>query len=371
MSSPIQLPFRGVENNTSLYLPLDSTLQQTRCLDIHPGLTTDPLVCSLRQITLDQASTYEALSYCWGDVRDTVGMRVHFQHHNQNAQMEEKTRNNLPGGSRRTATKLYRSFISPLDFHSQTRLPALTQDKFRITKNLGEALRALRFQDKSRTLCVDAVCINQNDDWEKTHQVGFMGKTFSPAKHVLVWLGPGDISSQILHQVSCKHVQPSAHEFAIGGTLGMADWLASRLTKAMLKDDELLQLIATFVKQDGTYDISTAPLEEQLWYTVLSSFNQVLGRPWWYRIWVVQEVMLAENLQVTLKTGEQEMSWLNMVNVMHCIDNTQIISKYGNSFKPFRNFRWYRMTWVGLCMGILYGLRLARAHEARSGKGRS
>lgn len=49
-----------------------------------------------------------------------------------------------------------------------------------ITANLHAALTELRRQ-RSRTIWIDAVCINQNDEKEKTAQIPLMGDVYSQA----------------------------------------------------------------------------------------------------------------------------------------------------------------------------------------------
>jgi hypothetical protein len=58
-----------------------------------------------------------------------------------------------------------------------------------IRPSLYEALEALRSPDESRRLWVDAVCINQHDDEEKSSQIPLMASIYRLADHVLVWLG--------------------------------------------------------------------------------------------------------------------------------------------------------------------------------------
>jgi hypothetical protein len=59
------------------------------------------------------------------------------------------------------------------------------------TTNLFSALVRLRKQDVPRTFWVDAICINQGDDAEKTHQLALMGRIYKEAARAVVWLGPG------------------------------------------------------------------------------------------------------------------------------------------------------------------------------------
>ena len=47
----------------------------------------------------------------------------------------------------------------------------------------------------------NALCINQNDDQEKGHQVNQMGQIYSEAQKVLVWLGVADSETELAFQV--------------------------------------------------------------------------------------------------------------------------------------------------------------------------
>ncbi|OCL11331.1 hypothetical protein AOQ84DRAFT_424047, partial [Glonium stellatum] len=96
--------------------------------------------CDLRQDMLETCS-YEALSYVWGSAQDTV----------------------------------------PIHINKKT---------FDITRNLEGALREFRLGDRPLALWVDAICINQRDNDEKSKQIQLMGKIYKYAKRVLVWLGP-------------------------------------------------------------------------------------------------------------------------------------------------------------------------------------
>ena len=58
-----------------------------------------------------------------------------------------------------------------------------------VTLNLHAALLRLRDHDIPRIIWVDAVCINQEDEQEKEHQIQFMAKIYGKASHVIVWLG--------------------------------------------------------------------------------------------------------------------------------------------------------------------------------------
>ena len=58
-----------------------------------------------------------------------------------------------------------------------------------ITQNLYMALLHLQDHLCSRVIWVDAICINQKDDEEKSAQVALMGQIFRSAEATRVWLG--------------------------------------------------------------------------------------------------------------------------------------------------------------------------------------
>ncbi len=60
-----------------------------------------------------------------------------------------------------------------------------------VTENCEMALRYLRYSDRPRVLWIDAICIDQSSEAEKTHQVRLMGDVYSFARRVIVWLGEG------------------------------------------------------------------------------------------------------------------------------------------------------------------------------------
>jgi hypothetical protein len=122
------------------YSPLPA--QSIRLLKLVPARQTNtPLEAVLQETDLSLA-IYEALSYTWG--ADTATEKL-----------------NLPDGN------------------------------IMITRNLAIALRTLRYSNRPRTLWVDAVSINQENDREKCHQIALMGDIYRKATKVLIWLGEG------------------------------------------------------------------------------------------------------------------------------------------------------------------------------------
>jgi hypothetical protein len=61
-----------------------------------------------------------------------------------------------------------------------------------VTSNLHAALKALRHSKETQTFWIDAVCINQGDDHEKSTQIPLMKHIYGKAERVILWLGPSD-----------------------------------------------------------------------------------------------------------------------------------------------------------------------------------
>jgi hypothetical protein len=118
-----------------------------RILTLYPAKQhTDAIKCTIEAIELEEAS-YNALSYSWAMDEDGD--------YSQN----------------------YEIFI---DGNRQW-----------ITRNLSDGLRRIRVSDKPIRIWLDAVCINQQDDVERSVQVAMMADIYARAEKVLVWLGNG------------------------------------------------------------------------------------------------------------------------------------------------------------------------------------
>ncbi|KAK4206551.1 heterokaryon incompatibility protein-domain-containing protein, partial [Rhypophila decipiens] len=105
----------------------------------------DPIQCTLIHETLHQLlPPFEAISYTWADES---------------------------GDSLKKATISIDSRV------------------FGVTLNCERALRRVRLRTQSRLVWIDAICINQDSDAEKTHQVQLMAQIYARAKRVLIYIG--------------------------------------------------------------------------------------------------------------------------------------------------------------------------------------
>jgi len=199
---------RGRNIPRLVYKSLDYSRREIRLLKLAPGARDAEIRCTLTHASLENKPTYEALSYTWGDAED----RRHI---------------------------LFDGY------------------DFSITANLDVALRYLRKLGEVRTLWVDALCINQEDLEERSHQVRMMRDIFWSARGVLAWTGePDERSDEALDLLQL---------------LGQPSVFMSAYTSAANPD--------TFSKIDfqtnwGKWD----------------SLFKFLNRPYWSRVWIVQEL---------------------------------------------------------------------------------
>lgn len=156
---------------------------------------------------------------------------------------------------------------------------------FPATTNLESALRHIREHSCEATselipasldVWIDAICINQSDVEERSQQVRMMRDIYSQASHVLIWLGPGDPHSDYLFDKACNE--------------GFIQDIESALATA------------------------TLPNREQIRVTAIVARNLV-RRPWWTRVWVVQELVLARQ-DPTVLCGSKTCSWSTIARLV-------------------------------------------------------
>lgn len=126
--------------------------RSTRILTLYGADSSQaPIECHLEERHLDDAGLrYEAISYCWGGQTPSE--------------------------------------------------PVYCNDRLlTVTPNCAAILRRFRpsTEGHSRSLWIDAICIDQASDDERSSQIKLMGHIYRNAEMVLVWLGGNEQSSQL------------------------------------------------------------------------------------------------------------------------------------------------------------------------------
>ncbi|KAM0322533.1 hypothetical protein ACHAQA_009380 [Verticillium albo-atrum] len=170
---------------------------------------------------------------------------------------------------------------------SKTRPATVNGEPVNITVNLHDALRHFHHTRNKKEmepidyLWVDALCINQNDNIEKSHQVALMADIYAKCEAVIMWLGSEDSDSTTAIELASDWYQ-AIHE----------DDLISETYKALLAPggdtsaSSLEHLITVMQAQIQTHH------PDLLSHSRLASLDAFLARPYWTRVWTLQEQVL-------------------------------------------------------------------------------
>jgi len=171
---------------------------------------------------------------------------------------------------------------------------------FPVRQNLLCALRVLRTYT-DREFWIDAICINQADDAERGYQVELMRQIYKAPVTVLAWLGTPDET-----EVDNIDLDISPHP--------------PRNTPVLAF--ELLEA-ATSHLASGLLDQRGNKWVERFLYnpSLNDNWKQLEGLcniEYWKRVWIIQEVFLARNLQ--LMYGTRTAKWKDFEELRESID---------------------------------------------------
>jgi hypothetical protein len=89
----------------------------------------------------------------------------------------------------RRATHAYEALSYVWGYFEEHASILIGDDELDVTPNLHAALLQLRDTKFPRILWIDDICINQQDNHEKEHQIQRMAQIYGTASQVVVWLG--------------------------------------------------------------------------------------------------------------------------------------------------------------------------------------
>lgn len=241
------------------YQPLSSPTTQIRLLELLPGRGT--IQCQLKVTDLEEAEgTYEPISYCW-----KAYTRKHWW------------------GSSYNKEKKQRKFRLRID-----------EGNFYITENLHGALGQMRLDSRVRVLWADAICINQEDDEEKSAQVAMMAQIYQSGFQTLAWLGEADHRTRIAFEFFKTYADQASR------TTSLSSQLAQSEPEMIPSTSRRPSAPAFFRWLPALRD----------WVNVqrqITSVKSVIGRPYFRRAWVVQEI--AKSDRVLFMCGKFDITW--------------------------------------------------------------
>ncbi|KAF2727267.1 hypothetical protein EJ04DRAFT_595468 [Polyplosphaeria fusca] len=238
---------------------------EIRLVRLLPGSWNDKIHCEVFKTTLSSKSQYQALSYVWGsrNVKRTVW---------------------------------------------------LNGQKHATTVNLECALRHPRLMYPGLVCWIEALCINQANTLERTHQVQIMAQIYDGSGEVLVYLGDS------LGRKSKILVEPPIVVFGenlgdISDSMECIGRFSYRDPEDSTRKDSLLDVYIVFCFIHALWDmhrLKTSPLFSRATPGIelekyLRQFMHTPWTPWWSRVWVVQEVAIP--LRVTVLYGTVSTPW--------------------------------------------------------------
>ncbi|KXX74904.1 Heterokaryon incompatibility protein 6, OR allele [Madurella mycetomatis] len=249
-----------------------------RLLTLLPG-ESGRLECDITIHALDGPETlsYKALSYCWNNPKfDSL----------------------VIGGKHVPEDDPLRSeymVCHPLWCSSGKRIL--------ISTSLRDALRKLRGKTEAVRLWVDALCINQGDNAEKGTQLLLMQRIYHAASEVCMWLGAEDESTS------------SALELV--KTLD-----AVRATKPPLPHQDIYNDVEAMRR------LGLPPFPSPRWGDLMRLF----ARPYFRRIWIVQEIVAAGLSSKLYCGGLDPVPWTTLVGAVSFLDRSRWIADLSSHF---------------------------------------
>lgn len=196
-----------------------------------------------------------------------------------------------------------------------------------ITPSLQEGLRHLRYKSETRLLWADAVCINQENIKEKNRQVMNMKRIYENATRVVVWLGldePCGNGNSTKATVAAKTINKVTQEIidhfnSLDPNARSELWIrhpgVSPLESATSVNHFSFPLHTTLQADDlfHIYNLPRLvqgyPFNTSRWSTEsIHSIGWLFKRPWFTRLWVVQEIS-SSTTPAKLLCGNVELSW--------------------------------------------------------------
>ncbi|KAI1818615.1 hypothetical protein GGS20DRAFT_195870 [Poronia punctata] len=253
-----------------LYPQLDLGTRTIRLVTLLPGESAEPVHCQLYEKRLTPTLSYKALSYSWHDGDKAPDVPI-----------------------------------------------ICNSNPVYVSANLHAALRRLRSPLCPLAIWIDAICINQHDEAERSHQVSLMRDIYQNSREVLIWLG----ESGPLDDMGCWVMETEMAPL-IRGTHenpNIIRWFGDERDIPKLKsyteegpkagavrttEDEkrrdifgafaILHLLASGIPVDKIWHLRHVGFSNG----IVRGLSAIMEKTWWRRMWVVQETIMAREAVV-------------------------------------------------------------------------
>ena len=234
----------------------------------------------LAESSLSGETVFNALSYTWG-----------LPYHVDITDLEKP---NLESGE---------TFVIPVDNDG-----GHDSQEVAVTENLFYALRQLIANANGEPITpiwIDAICINQSDEAEKSSQVNMMSEIYSTASSVVVWLGKDDAPQPFLD----LHANDALERYLTEVAWGNEDGIPS----------------AAALQRMG---LASLQRWQDLWWHYVSFYRR---QRYFRRVWIIQETALARD--ITVLCGSHTLDWTRLV----VIGNLMAVSNVANQWSLLGN----------------------------------
>ncbi|KIN08278.1 hypothetical protein OIDMADRAFT_16579, partial [Oidiodendron maius Zn] len=177
-----------------------------------------------------------------------------------------------------------------------TRVISCSGKKLNIPVHLRDALLNLRHTSKVKYFWADAICIDQSNTQERGHQVKIMGSIFAGAERVLVWLGGVD---------HFEYFEDKENSLTA---------LAFKFLKLTSEEPAFLEIDPDFRLDEFDDDL----------HYFLTSIAKLTHRPYFSRLWVLQEVGLGKSVVALL--GNTEIDFVLLLKIFATLSSSSILS---------------------------------------------
>ncbi|KAK0664541.1 heterokaryon incompatibility protein-domain-containing protein [Cercophora samala] len=265
--------------------PLNPEACEIRCVRFqqheapasHP-FDSRPIMLEMRIVSLNDSLPFSALSYVWGDSKDTVDI-------------------------------------------------AVNNSTFAATKNLHAALQELD-QIHTGWLWIDALCIDMSNNEERAQQVSYMHKVYSIAHQVYLWLGPGSIYTDMVMAYIAKHGPEAVSLKAEFRRLSWGDPQNADLRRELERcmfftvsaEDETTKITCPDSKLGSFYyRLVEHWMQSELFKRIVeTALEDILSRTYWNRIWIIQELVLAKSPIIMVGKGHMPLGYFTAtIDALH------------------------------------------------------
>ena len=192
---------------------------------------------------------------------------------------------------------------------------------FPITESLYSAIQHLQHPEIAPAIWIDSICIDQANDDERTEQVRLMSSIYSGAMCVIIWLGLSTGKSDFIVDVVDSFAEHARRQFNVPTRqkYGLLDYFDFGEESDLL---DLIKVAIGSVEKKAPDNINPSEfIKEFIMFTC--------SREWWYRIWVLQEFVLAR--RVHFQVGNRRLDLDGFTALFACIVMLQVNSVFTRS----------------------------------------